>query len=222
MDQHLQNLFQFTISAGQVFESLIVSFLCGLIIVFFYKMSYKGPGFTTSFLSSLVILTMITALVIMVIGNNLARAFGLVGAMSIIRFRTAVKETMDIIFIFFALAIGLTAGVGFYKAAFAAAILIGCITLLLSRAKILTSYKKHYLLQFITSESEANGYSDILKKYCSSYKLVNVKNFGSTDSLELAYYINLKDQNNSNIFVGELKKIHGISNINVFYEEDNF
>ena len=76
-------------------------------------------------MSSLVTLAMITAVVIMAIGNNLARAFGLVGAMSIIRFRTAVKDTQDLVFIFLALAMGSAAGVGFHRLAVVATLVVG-------------------------------------------------------------------------------------------------
>ena len=105
MFNDINNILQFSISFGQILENLFVAFLCGLIVSYFYRKTYLGPGYLNSFVNAQVILSMITAIVIMIIGNNLARAFGLVGAMSIIRFRTAVKETNDIIFIFFALAL---------------------------------------------------------------------------------------------------------------------
>ena len=75
------NILKFSISPAEAFLNLFVALICGLIISFFYRGTYKGGGFTVSFLNSLVVLTMITAVVIMVIGNNLARAFGLVGEM---------------------------------------------------------------------------------------------------------------------------------------------
>ena len=96
-----QNVLSVSLSIGEVFENLVVALICGVIISIFYRLTYRGPGISFSFINSLIILALITSVVIMVIGNNLARAFGLVGAMSIIRFRTAIKETQDIIFIFF-------------------------------------------------------------------------------------------------------------------------
>ncbi|MEJ2051098.1 MAG: DUF4956 domain-containing protein, partial [Calditrichota bacterium] len=107
MFQNFQNIFTFSLSAGQVIINISVALLCGFIISLFYKWTYRGPNYSSNYVNSIIVLAMITAVVIMVIGNNLARAFGLVGAMSIIRFRTAVKDTQDIVFIFFALAVGL-------------------------------------------------------------------------------------------------------------------
>ena len=76
---------------------------------------------------------MITAIVLMVIGNNLARAFGLVGAMSIIRFRTAVKDTQDIVFIFFSLAVGMAAGVGYHLIAICGTVFVSLTMLVLTQ-----------------------------------------------------------------------------------------
>ena len=114
--------------------NMIIALLCGLIISLFYKASYRGPHYSTSFVQALVVLSMVTSLVIMVIGNNLARAFGLVGAMSIIRFRTAVKDTQDIVFIFFSLAAGMAAGVGLKLPAFVGTIFIGSVLYFLSNS----------------------------------------------------------------------------------------
>ena len=108
----LQSLMDMNIRTGDVLLNLLVAFLCGLVIAQTYKLTFGGASYSKSISNSLVVLAMITTVVIIVIGNNLARAFGLVGAMSIIRFRTAVKDPMDIVFIFFSLAIGLAAGVG--------------------------------------------------------------------------------------------------------------
>jgi uncharacterized membrane protein YhiD involved in acid resistance len=96
----------------------------------------------------IIVLALITSVVIMVIGNNLARAFGLVGAMSIIRFRTAIKETQDIIFIFFALAIGMASGVGLHALALASTIFIGLILFVLTKTSAASPSKKDFLLQF--------------------------------------------------------------------------
>jgi len=91
-----KNLFT-SIAIEQFIGNLVMALICGFIISIIYRWTYRGPHYSTSYVHSMVILAMVTALVIMVIGNNLARAFGLVGAMSIIRFRTAVKDTQDIV-----------------------------------------------------------------------------------------------------------------------------
>ena len=149
-----QNVLSVSLSIGEVFEIFIVALLCGLLISLFYRLTYRGPGMSYSFINSLIVLSLITSVVIMVIGNNLARAFGLVGAMSIIRFRTAIKETQDIIFIFFALAIGMASGVGLHALALASTVFIGLILFILTKTNAAGPAKKDFLLQFT---SQANG-----------------------------------------------------------------
>ncbi len=215
-------IFQFSISAGDVIKNLFVALVCGVMVAFFYRKTYNGPGYLKSFVNSLLILSMITAIVIMVIGNNLARAFGLVGAMSIIRFRTAVKETQDIIFIFFSLAVGMAAGVGLHSVAIISTLVIGLIYLLISRSNFINDSKKEYLLQFNTSSEEDNpAYLEILKKYCKKYNLINAKGNGE-NFLELSYYVTIKDKETGTALLRELKKLKDLNQVNLFFDEEYF
>lgn len=165
--QDLENIFSLNITAGQVLSNLIVALVCGLLISFFYKWTYCGPNYSSRFIHSLVVITMITSIVILVIGNNLARAFGLVGAMSIIRFRTAVKDSHDIVFIFFALATGLAAGVGLYQVALVGVVFIGFVILLLYQSEFGAVKKREFLLQFsyASDDHESPPYLEIINKY---------------------------------------------------------
>ena len=222
MFDDFSTILQINITAGEVIINLLTAFICGLMISFFYKKTYNGPGYLNSFVNSLLILSMITAVVIMVIGNNLARAFGLVGAMSIIRFRTAVKETQDIIFIFFSLAVGMAAGVGLHSIAVLATIIIGLIFLMLSKTNILTNIKKEYLLQFIVGSADAEPeYSRLLKEHCKNYRLINAKANGD-DLMELSYYITLKQKESSVNLLRDLRKIKSINKVNLFFDEEYF
>lgn len=220
-----QNVLSVSISIGEVFENLIVALICGLLITLFYRLTYRGPGMSYSFINSLVVLALITSVVIMVIGNNLARAFGLVGAMSIIRFRTAIKETQDIIFIFFSLVIGMASGVGLHALALASTIFIGLILFVLTKANLASPTKKDFLLQF---SFLTNGGHDeapflvVFQKYCKSTKLINTKALLESDSLELSYHVVLKDQKIVTEFINQLKNSKGVSSVNLFFDEEYF
>ena len=167
---------------------------------------------------------MITAVVIMVIGNNLARAFGLVGAMSIIRFRTAVKDTQDIVFIFFALAVGLAAGVGLHIIAIAGTLFISLIVWILYLTNYGNPQKKDFLLQFsLKAEDNENAlHLPILAEYCRSFKLINMKSFEAGRLLELTYYVNLKRKENSDQFVQALDNLQDVNQVNLFFDEEQF
>ena len=91
-------------SPSEILINLVTAFVLALVIAFTYRATHRGLSYSQSFVLTLIFVTVITAMVVMVIGNNLARAFALVGAMSIIRFRTVVKDTKDTAFVFFALA----------------------------------------------------------------------------------------------------------------------
>ena len=224
MLKDFNNIFNVTATPQEIFMNLIVALVAGVLISIFYRKSYSGPGYQASFVNSLILLVIITSIVIMVIGNNLARAFGLVGAMSIIRFRTAVKETQDIMYIFFSLAIGMAVGVGQYGLALFGSIFIGSITYVLSKSKFSTPIKSDLLLQF-NYNSESNGtpaYSKLIDKYCKKSKLINAKAIGIDEMLELSYYVGFKNKENSTEFVQKLRKIEGVQNVNLFYDEEYF
>ncbi len=225
MFQDLYQVFQWNLSIQQALHNLIVALIGGLIVAFFYRKTYEGPGYLNTFVNTLVILSMITALVIMVIGNNLARAFGLVGAMSIIRFRTAVKETLDIVFIFFALAIGMAAGVGLTKLTLIGSLSIGLIALLLKQTNLLIPTKKEFLLQFVVTSSDKAAelaYQTVLDNYCRSYRLINAKSLGENGDLELSFYVILKPKTNHAEFIRNLRNLKGVKHVNLFFDQEFF
>jgi len=195
--------------------------LCGLFIAYLYRLTYHGTSYSTSYVQSLVAFAMITTVVIMVIGNNLARAFGLVGSMSIIRFRMAIKDTKDIVFIFFVLAIGMASGVGLYVVAIIATLYIGIIILMLASIDYAAAHKREYLLQFhfASDDDEATPYIPIFKKFCKKYKLINIKSI-SENIMELSYYIELKKKELGKEFIRQIGQVEGISDINFFFDEE--
>jgi len=220
-----ENIFNLSLTTGTVIENLLAALICSLIIAVFYRFTYRGPGFSVSFIHSLVILALITSIVIMVIGNNLARAFGLVGAMSIIRFRTPVKEPLDIIYIFFSLSIGMAAGVGLYQLAFWGTLFVGAVLIVLTRTNFLSVKKGKYLLQFdYLSEQKFDEplYILVLKKFCKRFDLMNIKTLEVENKNQLSYYVDLRDKNLNNEFINEMRAVSGVSNITLFFDDESF
>ncbi len=221
MMQEFSTIFVTNISFEQMIFNLAFALFCGLAISWIYRVTYRGPGFSVSYVHALIYLAMITAVVIMVIGNNLARAFGLVGAMSIIRFRTAVKDTADIIFIFFSLAVGMAAGVGMHKLAIGATMIIGIVMIALAKSDTIMPLGRKFLLQFtLESESpESAPYQTILKQYCRTFKLINVKT-EEENLFEISFYVDLRDEQKHYELVRALKNVAGLSRVNLFYDEE--
>ncbi len=220
--QDLQTIFNVSITTGQIVGNLLVSFTCGLLISLFYRWTYKGPNYSRTFVNSLILMSMITSIVIVVIGNNLARAFGLVGAMSIIRFRTPIKDAQDIVFIFFSLAVGLASGVGLYSVALTGTIMIGIVILSLNFFNYGSASRKEYLLQF--SYDMTNGdepsYLAVFQKFCKENKLVNVRSMGTEKLIELSYYVTMKNEKDSGKFVKEFRSTTGVKNVNLFFDNE--
>ncbi|MDR4988339.1 MAG: DUF4956 domain-containing protein [Bacteroidales bacterium] len=224
MANDFADIFTLSISLRDVIYNLLVALFCGIIISLLYRHTYKGLNYSASFAISMIMLTMITSIVIMVIGNNLARAFGMVGAMSIIRFRTAVKDATDIMFIFFALSIGLAAGVKMYAVAVFGTLFISLIFLIISNINFGLSQKKEYLLQIITVSKEVSGVriDDIIRKFSRRFKLINVKAMGEpgNELTEFSYHVFLKKEDFGNNMVRELKQQKDIKNVNLFFDEN--
>lgn len=212
----------FPVSVFQIMINVTVALSCGLFIAYIYKKTYRGAGYSAAFSNSMIILTMITSIVIMVIGNNLARAFGLVGAMSIIRFRTAVKDTQDIVFIFFGLAIGMASGVGYHKMAIFGSLFIGLMIFLLTKSNFTSTKPNDYLLQFAfhPNGDESPPYMSILDKYCKKHNIINAKTVDDKEIMELAYYVRFKNKEKNPEFIRELNGAHGVKNISLFFDED--
>lgn len=111
--------------------AMVLALSCLAVISLAYRFTHKGPEYSQSFVQTLILTGLVTTLIMIVIGSNIARAFSLVGALSIIRFRNAVKETRDVGFIFFAMAIAMACGTRFYSLAILATLLISSVMIIL-------------------------------------------------------------------------------------------
>ncbi|MCX6122878.1 MAG: DUF4956 domain-containing protein [Ignavibacteriales bacterium] len=219
--QNLQGIDLFSPTLSQIIISFTISLLCSLIISMVYRLTYRGPGYSNSFVISIIALSLITSLVLMVIGNNLARAFGLVGALSIIRFRTAVKDTIDIVYIFFGLAVGMAAGVGYFKIAVAGTVFISFVLYLLSKINMDMFRGEQFLLQLQYSDDDVSTIKNIMHTYCSSFELINIKSPSGGVSKEFSYYVSLKRNKDYLEFVKDLKSVSAVQYINLFRDEEH-
>ena len=200
---------------------LVVALVCGLFISLIYRVTYRGPSYSYTFVNALILLTMITAVVMLVIGNNLARAFGLVGAMSIIRFRTAVRDTLDIVFIFFALSIGLAAGTGATGIAVVATLVVGFVIWVLLSSGFGRRVAKRHLMQIeYMGDIEADtAIKKLIRRNTRWRKLVNIRDRGN-DRLDVFYHIKLRRNTQPAELVRKLKDLPGVLTVNIFFDED--
>lgn len=113
------------ISMGDMLVAILLSFALSLFIVFIYRITYAGVSFSAGFAGCIIMLSMVTTVVILVISSNMVLSLGMVGALSIVRFRTAIKEPTDTGFLFWAIATGIICGAGYITIAILATLLLG-------------------------------------------------------------------------------------------------
>lgn len=203
------------ISGFDMVLTLILSFSTGLFIFYVYKRSYSGVMYSASFGVTLIALNMITSLLILAVTSNIVLSLGMVGALSIVRFRTAIKEPSDIAFLFWSIASGIVLAAGFIPLAVFGSFLIGLVLLLFSNSK--TNESPYILvIHCMSSESEKKAIEYISSKVSKfSLKSKSV----SPDNIELNYEVRLK--NSDTDFINELANMNGVTHtIMVSYNGD--
>lgn len=195
-----------SVSMLDMLLALVLAFGIGLFIFLVYKKTYSGVMFSSSFGVTLVALTMITTVVILAVTSNVVLSLGMVGALSIVRFRTAIKEPLDIAFLFWSIAVGIVLAAGMIPLAVIGSVVIGVI-----------------LLVFVNKKSHRNPYMIMVS--CTDHNSEqNVKNFLSAQTercvvksktvqkgtVELNLEVRLKNDNTD--FVNYLAEIPGVNN----------
>lgn len=188
---------------------LLIAFLVALIIFITYKNTYTGVLYNPRFNVSLIMITMVTTMVMVVIGSNISVSLGMVGALSIIRFRTAIKDPRDTAFIFWCVVSGLACGTQNYTI-----VLVGSlfICLILFIFKKIASNTNKYVLVIKGTVINIEQVEKVLKNNLNSY-LCKGKYF-TDKSTELIYDIKYKKGQNDEVLKG-LSKVNGITTINI-------
>ena len=191
--------------------AMLLSFVLSAFIGWIYKITHRGASYTQSFVFTLVLNGMVVALVMMVVGSNIARAFSLVGALSIIRFRNAIKETRDVGFIFFPMAIGMAIGTKFYSLAVIAAIVISLIVLLMTRFDWYARQMASQILrvQVPNGIPFATLFDQAFLEYTISSELICVDSAHGGMLTELTYSIGMKKPGQIQDFLAEIKNLNG-------------
>jgi uncharacterized membrane protein YhiD involved in acid resistance len=190
---------------------LALSFLLSAFIGWIYKISHRGASYSQSFVFTLVLNGMLVALVMTIVGSNLARAFTLIGALSIIRFRNALKETRDIGFIFFTMAIGMAVGTRFYLLAVIATVVISLVSLLMTRLNWFARTMSSQILRIqVANDAPFDTlFNKVLGKHTTSYELISVDSVRNGMLTELTYSIGLRRPDQIQEFITELRNLNG-------------
>lgn len=195
--------------------ALMLSFALGLFVAYVYKKSYAGVMYSSSFGVTLIALSMITTLLILAVTSNIVLSLGMVGALSIVRFRTAIKEASDIAFLFWSIAVGIVLAAGLIPLAVFGSILIGTVLLVFSSRQ---TFDQPYILVVHCENREIEVE---VKEYIQQYvkKLALKSKSVVPNQIELNYEIRLKSDDTD--FMHELSEFPGVTNtILVSYNGD--
>lgn len=192
------------LSVGTILVTLLTATVCGLIVYLVYRFFYRGVVYSDNFNILLVLTTVVTAFIIMTISANIVLSLGMVGALSIVRFRAAVKDPLDIGFLFWGIAAGITAGAQLYWVALLGTICIAVIYILLT---IFKKEKKSYLLIVRYSAKDEMNVGGLLGNM--KYKLKNKTQTG--EHIELT--IEVKIKNNDVSYVSRFNEIEGVESV---------
>ncbi len=184
--------------------------MLALIIGWVYRYTHKNVSYSQSYVQTLVLVCMVVSVIMLVVGSNIARAFALVGALSVIRFRNAIKETRDVGFVFLVMAIGMTTGTRFYTLAVAATIAICLVLVIMSKFNLFKLDVKRQVVKVqVPPDPEfTDRVEDILIEYCSEFELVSTESVRSGALNELYYTAQLKKNKKSSELIAALSAVN--------------
>jgi len=210
----------FTYTMVDIPLNIGLALLLGILIALVYRSTTHNAAISQSFIITLIMLSMVSSLVIMIIGNSLIRAFSLIGALSIIRFRTVVKENRDIAFIFLALGTGMASGIGNYQLAIFGVLSILVALLIVDFVRFGSSNQGVFLLRFqLVPESGEGVLSPIFSKRLVSYGKLSMKSVRNGDFVEHAYMVRLKKGETDQTLLSDLQAIRGIERITLVADD---
>ncbi|MCL2124583.1 MAG: DUF4956 domain-containing protein [Oscillospiraceae bacterium] len=195
-----------TFSIPDIVIALLVAFALGLFIFVVYTKTFKGVMHSSSFGISLIAMNLITTLIILAVSSNLIASLGMVGALSIVRFRTVVKEPLDLVYLFWSITIGIVVGVGLIPLAIIGSVIIGVILFIFVNRK--TSDTPYIVVISCMGDDAETGAISLLGSQTKKY-VIKAKSV-SRDSIELTAEVRLRES--SMQFVNALMSIPGVNN----------
>ena len=203
-----------TYSYAEMVVNMTLAMVLGFAVSAVYRYTHKGLSYSQSFTHTILFVTIIVAIVMMVIGGSLARAFALVGALSIIRFRTVIKDTKDTAFVFLALAVGMAAGTSNYFLAMAGMAFTMVVAILVYKFNYGALYKSEFILRFnFDQEYDSSEYLEKINELARRSNMLHIEPSGDGRLLKLTYDIILRDEVTAERFTQAVAAADGVSEV---------
>ncbi len=182
--------------------TLFTSLFCSLILAYVYRQTHRGLSYSVSFVHSMILMAVTVAVIMEIIGSNIARAFSLVGALSIIRFRTAIKDPRDVAFLFMTMAVGMACGTGYFLIAVAFTLFAIPMVFFLTKMQIgaMPTSEMLFKAQVPEGSDHTKMFAEVFYKFLSEHSLLSIETIQGGTKVELVFSIQTK----SGVKEGEL------------------
>lgn len=202
--------------------SMLVAFACSHVLANVYVWSHRGLSYSQSFVQTLVMGAVAASMMMLAIGNNIVWGIGVIGALALVRFRTNLRDSRDMIFVFAALVVGIASGTRAYVVAVTGTVLFSLVALYLSRLSFgLRSYFDA-LLRFTVANGEggsAEHVQECLKTHCSGFILAMVQQVAQGEASEHVYQVRFRRGDSRLRLVRDLEGVAGVTNLSLLLEE---
>ncbi len=200
---------------------LLLSFVLSTLLAFVYLKTFRGLSYSRNYVQSIVLISIVAAMVIQSVGDSLARGIGIMAAMAIIRFRTNLKDPRDTLFLFAGLAAGIASGAYAFGVAIVGSIGFSIAALLLYYSPLGPDSYFDGMLRFNMQSESSDGKNleILLKKYCRSFSLVTLREISQGERLDYAYHIKLRRGKTHEQLLHDIKNLEAVSGVNLMLQE---
>ena len=200
------------LSLEEIFSALILSFVLSAVFAAVYRFTFQGLSYSRAFVQTMILGSMVVAMLIMAIGNNLARGLGILGTLAIVRFRTPIRDSRDMMFLFASLGVGIACGAGVLEVAVIGTIVISGAALVMHYLPFASRREYEGLLRFVLKpDTDAEQKVEDVLRHCSSaFHLIAMREATQGDRIEYSYQIRLIDPAYQADLVDKLHSIEGV------------
>ena len=221
----IESLFRRTPVSGldsgprEIVLALLSAFVIGQLIAWVYKRTHSGLSYSRSFTESLVLITMVVSLVMFVIGDSIVTAFGLIGALAIIRFRNVLKDTRDTVFVFFALVLGMAIGTQRIGEAVVGSVLLLSAAAYLHWVKFGTNglFDGHVSFRASGEGAEAAAL-DVLERFCRRFRALSVRR--GDGASEFVFVVSLRDAERGADLLADLERLEAVGHASLVLQDE--
>ena len=204
-------------SVGSTLLALLLAFVLGQVIAWTYCWTHSGLSYSRSFTQSLVLMTLVISLVMFVIGNSIITAFGLIGALALIRFRNVLKDTRDTVFVFISLVVGMAVGSQRYFVA-----ILGTVALLLAvwymnvtSFGTLGRYDGYLTVRVSRAGRGRRESNELLDRFCRAIKPISTRQSGEEETAEFVFQVGLRDRERSTEMLSALRALDHVTHVSL-------